>query len=212
MVPSYGPGDSLQTESPFRIALPIVILLTTSIAIYFRRKASSSGDKITYEREGLIYASFLRLAAVLLLLSTTAYLLEPSIVSFANLPFWLTLRWIGVAVAFLGVFFMTWTLAALGKNLTDTVITRADSVLITHGPYRFVRHPYYTSTAMLIVSVFAMTANGLIGASGLIVWLLLAFRTPKEEQVLIERFGERYLSYRRRTGMFVPSLRRTNRA
>jgi len=73
----------LQIETPFRASLLIVVLLTTSMALYFRRKASSSGDKITYEREGWIYASFLSLAAVLLLLSTTAYLLEPSIVSWA---------------------------------------------------------------------------------------------------------------------------------
>ena len=201
----------MQTESPFRIALLIVILLTTSIAVYFRRKASSSGEKITYEREGWIYALSLRLSAALLLVCTIAYLLEPSTVSWASFPFWMTVRWIGVIVALLGAFLMAWTLAVLGKNLTDTVVARDNSVLITHGPYRFVRHPYYSTTALLMVSVFALTANGLIGASGLIVWLLLAVRTPKEEQVLIERFGKRYLTYRKRTGMFVPSLCRSTR-
>lgn len=196
----------MQTESPFRIALLIVILLTTSIAIYFRRKASRSSEKITYQREGLIYAIILRLSAVLLLICTSAYLLEPSSISWASLSFWQTVRWIGVIVAFLGAFLMAWTLAALGSNLTDTVVTRADSVLITHGPYRFVRHPYYSSTALIMAAVFVMTANLLVGTSSLVVLLLLVARTPKEEQVLIERFGQQYLEYQKSTGMFIPML------
>jgi len=55
-------------------------------------------------------------------------------------------------VAFLGAFLMVWTLAALRSNLTDTVVTRAESVLVTHGPFRCVRHPYHSSTALLNVA------------------------------------------------------------
>jgi len=206
MVPSYEPRDSLQTESPFRIALLIVILFTTSIAIYFRQKASRSGEKITYQREGLIYAIILRLTAVLLLIFTSAYLLEPSSISWASFQFWQTARWIGVFVAFLGAILMAWSLSALGSNLTDTVVTRADSVLIKHGPYRFVRHPYYSSTALIMVAVFVMTANLLVGTTSLIVLLLLVARTPKEEHALIERFGQQYLEYQKSTGMFIPLM------
>jgi len=34
---------------------------------------------------------------------------------------------------------MYWTLSNLGKNLTDTVVTRAGATLVTTGPYRLVR-------------------------------------------------------------------------
>lgn len=106
---------------------------------------------------------------------------------------------------------MAWTLAALGNNLTDTVITRADSVLINHGPYRFVRHPYYSTTALLMAAVFVMTANLMVGTTSLVVLLLLVARTPKKEQVLIERFGQQYLEYQKSTGMFIPLLWRSPR-
>jgi protein-S-isoprenylcysteine O-methyltransferase Ste14 len=51
-----------------------------------------------------------------------------------------------------------------------------------------------------------LSASWLILLAGLLVFLLLAIRTPIEEQKLIERFGEEYHSYMARTGRFVPRL------
>jgi len=92
----------------------------------------------------------------------------------------------------------------LGKNLTDTVVTRKDAVLITHGPYRWVRHPFYVCSALLMASVAGLTANWLIGISSLFVLTMLAIRTPKEEQMLIQRFGDDYRPYIEATGKFIP--------
>lgn len=49
-------------------------------------------------------------------------------------------------------------------------------------PYRWVRHPFYVTAALLMASVTLLTANWLIGLSSLIVLTLLAVRTPKEEE------------------------------
>ena len=53
-----------------------------------------------------------------------------------------------------------------------------------------------------------LTANWLIGVSSLIVLTLLALRTPKEEEMLIERFGQQYRDYMARTGRFIPRMSR----
>lgn len=102
---------------------------------------------------------------------------------------------------------MYWTLSSLGKNLTDTVVTRAKATLVTNGPYRWVRHPFYVTAAILMASVTVLTANWFIGISSLAVLALLAVRTPKEEQMLIERFGQDYRDYMAKTGRFVPKPR-----
>jgi protein-S-isoprenylcysteine O-methyltransferase Ste14 len=101
---------------------------------------------------------------------------------------------------------MYWTLSSLGKNLTDTVVTRANAVLVTHGPYRWVRHLFYVTAACLMASVTVLTANWLIGLSSLAVLMLLAIRTPKEEEMLMERFGQQYRDYMATTGRFVPRI------
>jgi protein-S-isoprenylcysteine O-methyltransferase Ste14 len=45
-------------------------------------------------------------------------------------------RWFGVMWESGCSGLMYWTLSSLGKNLTDTVVTRAEATLVTHGPYR----------------------------------------------------------------------------
>jgi protein-S-isoprenylcysteine O-methyltransferase Ste14 len=77
---------------------------------------------------------------------------------------------------------------------------------VTHGPYRWVRHPFYVTAALLMASVTVLASNWLIGLTSLIVLVLLSVRTPKEERMLIERFGERYREYMARTGRFIPRI------
>ena len=51
------------------------------------------------------------------------------------LPNWL--RWTGVAFGITGGSLLVATFRTLGKNLTDTVVTRAAHMLVTTGPYRW---------------------------------------------------------------------------
>lgn len=77
---------------------------------------------------------------------------------------------------------MYWTLSSLGKNLTDTVVTRAEATLVTSGPYRWVRHPFYVTAVLLMASVTLLTANWFIGVSSVAVLCSSAIRTPKEDK------------------------------
>jgi len=193
-------------DSDFRIALVIVISLTIAVTLYYRLQAASSGEKISRKDEGYLFATMLRLAGLCLWLATFAYLLFPSSVQWAKLPIHSSLRWSGVAFGIACSALMYWTLSSLGKNLTDTVVTRVNATLVTYGPYRWVRHPFYVTAALLMASVTLLTANGLIGASSLVVLAFLAVRTPKEEQMLIKRFGQQYRDYLEKTGRFFPRM------
>lgn len=194
----------MASETPFRIALVIVILLTMAVAIYHRIQAASSGEQIARKDEGYLFAAVLRLSAFGLWIVTFTYLLMPSTVQWASIPIHISIRWFGLATGLFCSLLMYWTLSSLGKNLTDTVVTRADATLVTQGPYRWVRHPYYVTTALLMTSVTLLTANWLIGLACFLVLGLLAVRTPKEEQRLIDKFGQKYRDYMATTGRFFP--------
>ena len=99
-----------------------------------------------------------------------------------------------------------WTFRSLGSNLTDTVVTRREHSLVTHGPYRWVRHPLYDSAALLIVASFLVTSNWFLLLTGGLVLVLLVVRTRTEEEKLLARFGDPYRRYRERTGRFLPNL------
>lgn len=75
--------------------------------------------------------------------SLIAFLIDPSDMAWSSLPLPAWARWAGVAVSAMGGGLLTWTLVRLGPNLTDTVVTRREHTLVTRGPYRFVRHPFY---------------------------------------------------------------------
>lgn len=196
----------MESENPFRIALVVIMLTTMGVTVYHRIQAASSGEKISHQDEGYLFAAVLRLVGLLLWISTFGYLIFPAWFQWASLPLPLAVRWAGVAVGLGCPFLMYWTLSSLGKNLTDTVVTRASATLVTHGPYRWVRHPFYVTAALLMGSVTLLSANVLIGVSSLLVLALLAIRTPKEEQRLIDRFGPSYRDYMARTGRFFPRV------
>src|SRR5207249_3646753 len=93
---------------------------------------------------------------------------------------------------------------SLGKNLTDTVVTRRQHTLVTHGPYRWVRHPFYGVVCLWGLSLSLLTANWLIFLVGVVALAMLIRRTRIEEAKLIERFGDQYRSYAEKTGRFFP--------
>ena len=137
-----------------------------------------------------------------------AYLINPAWMAWSSvaLPTWL--RWIG---AFLGLFavppLLFWTFRSLGKNLTDTVVTRREHTLVTHGPYRWVRHPFYDVVLLWGLSVSLLTANWLMALLGLSAFAMMVVRTRTEEEKLIDRFGDEYRTYMARTGRFLPHVR-----
>jgi protein-S-isoprenylcysteine O-methyltransferase Ste14 len=194
----------MTSETPYRIALSVVVLLTIAITAYHRLQAASSKEKISHAEEGYLFAFALRLLALPLLIFTVAYLFAPALVPWAMLSLPPFIRWIGAGTGLLSCILMYWTLSSLGKNLTDTVVIRSNATLVTDGPYRWVRHPFYVAFALVLASVTLLTANWLIGISGVAVLSMLAIRTPLEERMLIQRFGQQYLDYMSRTGRFLP--------
>ena len=196
----------MTTDDLFRLALLVMFAASLFVAGYYRRGAASSGEKISWRDEGLGMFFALRLSGAIWFLATLLYLIAPGWMRWASLPLDHRLRWMGCAVGFLAILLMACALHSLGRNLTDTVATRADHSLITTGPYRWVRHPYYVATLLFVVASTLITANGFIGAVGVIVFTLLAARTPREEQKLVDRFGDDYRAYMSRTGRFLPWL------
>jgi len=195
-------------ENQFRVTLALLGISTLLVAAYHRVQAGRSGEHIDRRQEGVWLAIVLRLAGLTVWAGTLAYLLNPAWMEWSQLALPDEARWLGACCGALFLAFVYWTLSNLGKNLTDSVVTRSAATLVTSGPYRFVRHPFYLSVALLIAAIALLSANGFLAVMGLVTLLLLAVRTPIEERKLLEKFGEPYRAYVARTGRFVPRLRR----
>lgn len=78
--------------------------------------------------------------------------------------------------------------------------------LVTSGPYAACRHPQLAASLALIAALLLATGEGLVVCALLVLWGYVAARLPGEERELYAMYGERFLSYRAATGMFVPGV------
>jgi protein-S-isoprenylcysteine O-methyltransferase Ste14 len=93
----------------------------------------------------------------------------------------------------------------LGRNWSVTLKVREHHVLVKSGVYRLVRHPMYSSFFLLGLSQMLLLPNWLAGASGLVgAGILFSFRVLREEQMMLESFGDEYRSYIARTKRIIP--------
>jgi protein-S-isoprenylcysteine O-methyltransferase Ste14 len=194
-------------EAVFRVIAIISLALTLPIGLYHRIRSQATREKLARREEGIFIMIGLRLCGLLALIAFAAYLINPSwmVWSSVALPTWL--RWVGGCLAVFAVPpLLFWTFHSLGKNLTDTVVTRREHTLVIHGPYKWVRHPFYDLGFLWGLSLSLLTANWLIALLGLSACAMLVVRTRIEEERLIERFGDEYRSYMARTRRFLPRL------
>ena len=121
------------------------------------------------------------------------------------LPDWL--RWAGAGLGLVSVPPSWWVFSSLGRNVSETVLTKSDHALVTTGPYRWIRHPLYATGGALFVAVGLMAASWFIlGLACLAVVLIRIVVVPLEEQALVEKFGDGYELYTKRTGAMAPRL------
>jgi len=126
---------------------------------------------------------------------------------FADYPFQPGLAWLGTAVfaASLWLFFRVHK--ELGRNWSDSLEVREKHVLVTHGLYQYVRHPMYTAFFMWAVAQLLLLPNWVAGPAGLVGFgILFFFRVGKEEQMMLETFGEDYRAYMQRTPRLIPGV------
>lgn len=189
----------------FRVAFGVIFFTCLFISGAFRRRARATGDVVHRRAESGTLIALRLLVTVPLLLSFLVYLAYPAGMAWAQmaLPAWL--RGAGVALGLLTIGGAWWVLTSIGRNISETVLTKSDHELITHGPYRWVRHPLYTNGLLLLTALGLMAANAFMLTMVVVCGVAIAVLVvPKEEAELIHRFGDAYRQYRMHTGGLVP--------
>jgi protein-S-isoprenylcysteine O-methyltransferase Ste14 len=172
--------------------------------IYYRIQSGRTKESLDRRQEGWVILLGLRLAGLASLVCTVALLSNPTRFAWAAvlLPVWV--RWCGVICFAAAELWLIWMFRSLGRNLTDTVVTRTNATFVESGPYYYVRNPMYTGVLMLGLSLGLALGTWLLPVLFGLIFAFMAFRTPIEERHLIQRFGDQYREYMRRTGRFFP--------
>jgi protein-S-isoprenylcysteine O-methyltransferase Ste14 len=197
----------MNPDTIFRWIAIGAIGISITISAFYRRKAARSGERISHsQEEGWLLMCIRVFFGLGMWLSVLVYMINPGWLDWAQLDLPLWLRWAGAIVLVSCVPLIYWVFSSLDRNVTGTVAIRQEHQLVTHGPYHYVRHPLYTVGFCAFLGFTLMAANWLIACFVIGGMLILAKRTPLEEQRLLERFGEGYQQYMLTTGKYIPKF------
>ena len=193
----------------------LVILFAGMIArgIFGRKSADykKSFRELTtqlFEHETPLSIGLLILGGFFLMIGVVIYAFYMPLFPWSQIPLPDLVQWIGVIMGAITIPLIAWVHWVLGRALSKSLTIQEDHQLVTTGPYRWIRHPMYTVFIFYFLSLFLVSMNLFL----LIVWIIMMItfiiRIPKEEQMLIDQFGEAYRDYMQRTGRLFPRLRK----
>ncbi len=195
------------TDGLARTLFAAVWIPFVAVRVHFHRLAGAHKQRgpSAWEGRGMHFVRvFIALPWTVTLL---AWLLHPPVLRFASFPVSTGWRWLGLLLLAAGALWVAWVNSTLGRNFSGSLILQDDHQLVTGGPYRFMRHPMYPGFLVMSVGMLLLTANLWLGLPVLlaVAWVMWK-RTPREEAMLLDRFGDEYVDYCARTGRFLPRL------
>lgn len=108
--------------------------------------------------------------------------------------------------AALGIFWRAH--ADLGANWSPSLEIGERQTLVTRGVYQYIRHPMYASHWLWSIAQVLLLQNWIAGPASLLSFLpLYLARVPREEQMMVDHFGDDYRAYMGRTGRVLPRIR-----
>lgn len=191
-------------EPVFKILFIMLWIIYTLIRVPFDKgyKVSERINKLNLPSEKFLIV----LLFIGLMLAPFTWVLTPIIDRFhINFPLWL--RLLGVALSIISLPYFWWIHKTLGQNWSPSLEIRKGHELIKTGPYKNIRHPMYLQILIWATGQALITSNVIASSFGLIAWTFLYFiRVPKEEKMMKETFGDKYIDYMKQTGKIFPKL------
>jgi protein-S-isoprenylcysteine O-methyltransferase Ste14 len=112
----------------------------------------------------------------------------------------------GFALGVLSLAMMALVRFNLGSAWRVGLDHSTQDALVTTGFYRHVRNPYFSFLLLLQGALCLIAPTALVFCALIQSALLLALQVRHEKAFLLQKYGNRYASYQRTAGRFLPSL------
>lgn len=116
---------------------------------------------------------------------------------------------IGFIIFLLAIILRRWSIKTLGNqwaiHVTGSSKLNDELVLVTTGPYKYIRHPIYVSYILDLVSL-AIIFNAFYALFFVIIINIPSYilRSLSEEKSALKRFGQQYSGYKNKTSFMIP--------
>ncbi|KAK8895768.1 hypothetical protein M9Y10_013653 [Tritrichomonas musculus] len=117
--------------------------------------------------------------------------------------------WFGVLMIIVGLYIRFSAILTAGKSFNHVIQDESKgNKLITHGIYKYVRHPGYLGFFIFAVGTQIMLKN-IISTIGFIavLWYFFYDRIIYEERFLVQMYGKDYIEYRNKTPTWIPFIK-----
>lgn len=188
----------------------ILFLLAALVAV--KRLASGSvlerlqGGPLSMAVNGfnLFFLLVVNPLAAIALIARRLAAIDPTRVAIAGTPS-LILETAGLFLYVAGFLLMAWALVALGRNYQlGGCPPRQGDMLVTTGPYRWIRNPMYTAALGIALGLAALLRSLAFFAVFAVYLALILLLLPGEEEGLERCYGQRFAAYRKVTKRLVP--------
>ena len=120
----------------------------------------------------------------------------------------LILGFIGTFFIIVGTVINVFGRLTLKQNWGNQIRIYENHTLVTKGIYKFVRHPLYSSTILMIAGFSFIFMNLLVFILNLVIFIpFMIYRAKQEEVLLTKHFGDEYPRYKEKTGMLFPKIK-----
>ncbi|MHC4620369.1 MAG: methyltransferase [Planctomycetota bacterium] len=201
----------LSEDKALHITFGVLYLLFLFERGYFQAKAmlvSGEAKALRKSKRKLAALAFSFLIAQLWVIGSFIYVAKPTSMAWTRLPVPSWIRWFGVIVTVSGMALEFSTQVFLGRNYSTTLHVGEKQSLVTTGPYRYIRHPMYTALFSVGIGMGLTSASWYFVIPFVATGVVVMFRTRREEEAMIERFGDEYIEYAQTTGRFIPKVGR----
>lgn len=113
-----------------------------------------------------------------------------------------TLYYFGVILSVVGILLMVWTRITRNKDWGFMGDDSGDTLFI-HGPYKIIRHPYYTGSILTGVGIY-LQLNYVFVALMIPVIIFIVYVTKQEDIFLEKKFGEEFIQYKKNVKALFP--------
>ena len=204
----------MNENNTFKLLFLALFILVIIVRAYFGKKQRSVGqsswsvDEDAVKREGR-WSLLLRPVSFLFMLALFAlYFIEPLGSEWLHVSLPWQFRLFGVFLSFGGILMLVLTHRVLGIHWSTTLQFKKGHSLITTGPYGLIRHPMYTSLSIIFVGLAIVSSFWPLWILTLLMIIFFFRIVRREEDMMIDEFGDAYISYIERTGRYLPRLRR----
>lgn len=200
------------------LAIPLITMIIPSIKYWSEfkkeKKSGKVGKRTKYNKAffyllvaGVLCMWVFWMGGIIILFLNKFYSLL-GFLTFSS-PYEIVIQIIGFIIFYIGAITYNLNIIVAGKYLRPAPSgTLKKHKLIKEGPFAIIRHPLYVSYIFILAGLSFIVLSYWILIPTLFIIIGIYPTVKAEEKTLIEEFGEEYIEYKRKVGMFFPKFRK----